>query len=45
MVRPAGISLDQKGGWVRGKADVRYVADAFAVMEKANNLLAQKAAA
>ena len=27
-------------GWARGKADVLYVADAFAVMEKVNALLA-----
>jgi hypothetical protein len=41
LVRPAGISLDLNCG----KADVFYEADAFPVMEKANNLLAQKAAA
>lgn len=39
------ISLDPNCGWARGKADVLYVADAFAVMEKANGLLAQKAGA
>ena len=36
------ISLDPNCGWSRGKADVLYVADAFAVMEKVNALLAQK---
>ena len=33
------ISLDANCGWSRGKADVLYVADAFAVMEKVNALL------
>ena len=28
--------------WARGKADVLYVADAFAVMEQVNALLAAK---
>jgi len=37
------ISLDPNCGWSRGKADVLYVADAFAVMAKVNELLAQKA--
>ncbi len=37
------ISLDANCGWARGKADVLYVADAFAVMEKVNDLLAPKA--
>ena len=37
------ISLDANCGWARGKADVLYVADAFAVMEKVNELLAKKA--
>jgi len=36
------ISLDPNCGWARGKADVLYVADAFAVMEKVNSLIAQK---
>lgn len=36
------ISLDPNCGWARGKADVLYVADAFAVMEKVNGLLAEK---
>jgi electron transfer flavoprotein alpha subunit len=36
------ISLDANCGWSRGKADVLYVADAFAVMEKVNDLLAKK---
>jgi electron transfer flavoprotein alpha subunit len=34
------ISLDPNCGWGRGKADVLYVADAFAVMKKVNELLA-----
>lgn len=34
------ISLDANCGWSRGKADVLYVADAFAVMRKVNELLA-----
>ncbi|MGH7968669.1 MAG: electron transfer flavoprotein subunit alpha/FixB family protein [Limisphaerales bacterium] len=34
------ISLDPNCGWARGKADVVYVADAFAVMAKVNALLA-----
>jgi electron transfer flavoprotein alpha subunit len=38
------INLDANCGWARGKADVLYVADAFAVMERVNQLLAQKAA-
>lgn len=33
------ISLDPNCGWSRGKADVLYVADAFAVMRKVNELL------
>lgn len=33
------ISLDPNCGWARGKADVLYVADAFAVMEKLNQYL------
>ena len=33
------ISLDPNCGWSRGKADVVYVADAFAVMAKLNALL------
>jgi electron transfer flavoprotein alpha subunit len=37
------INLDPNCGWARGKADVLYVADAFAVMTKLNSLLAQKA--
>jgi len=35
------ISLDPNCGWARGKADVLYVADAFAVMKKVNELLAK----
>lgn len=33
------ISLDANCGWTRGKADVVYVADAFQVMTKVNELL------
>jgi electron transfer flavoprotein alpha subunit len=33
------ISLDPNCGWTRGKADVVYIADAFAVMAKLNALL------
>ena len=33
------INLDPNCGWARGKADVLYVADAFAVMTKVNELL------
>jgi electron transfer flavoprotein alpha subunit len=36
------IDLDPNCGWARGKADVLYVADAFAVMEKVNAMLAEK---
>jgi electron transfer flavoprotein alpha subunit len=35
------VSLDPNCGWARGKADVVYVADAFAVMAKVNELLTQ----
>jgi electron transfer flavoprotein alpha subunit len=34
------INLDPNCGWARGKADVLYVADAFAVISKVNALLA-----
>jgi len=34
------ISLDPNCGWARGKADVLYVADAFAVVSKLNEMLA-----
>jgi electron transfer flavoprotein alpha subunit len=34
------VNLDANCGWARGKADVLYVADAFAVLEKVNALLA-----
>ncbi|HUC85872.1 MAG TPA: hypothetical protein VL970_11820 [Candidatus Acidoferrales bacterium] len=37
------ISLDPNCGWARGKADVLYVADAFQVMSKVNELLAAEA--
>ncbi|MGA3284761.1 MAG: electron transfer flavoprotein subunit alpha [Verrucomicrobiota bacterium] len=36
------INLDPNCGWARGKADVLYVADAFAVMGKVNEILAAK---
>ncbi len=36
------ISLDPNCGWTRGKADVVYVADAFAVIAKLNELLVAK---
>jgi electron transfer flavoprotein alpha subunit len=39
------INLDANCGWARGKADVVYVADAFAVISKVNTLLAKKSAA
>jgi electron transfer flavoprotein alpha subunit len=39
------INLDPNCGWARGKADVLYVADAFAVMARVNQLLAAKGAA
>jgi electron transfer flavoprotein alpha subunit len=38
------ISLDPNCGWTRGKADVVYIADAFKVMAKVNELLASKMA-
>jgi len=36
------ISLDPNCGWARGKADVVYIADAFQVIGKLNELLAAK---
>ncbi len=36
------VNLDANCGWARGKADVVYVADAFAVMEKVNALLGSR---
>lgn len=33
------VNLDANCGWAQGKADVLYVADAFKVMEKVNELL------
>ncbi len=33
------VNLDASCGWAQGKADVLYVADAFAVMKKINELL------
>lgn len=35
------VNLDPNCGWARGKADVLYVADAFAVMAKVNALMAE----
>jgi electron transfer flavoprotein alpha subunit len=35
------INLDANCGWARGKADVVYVADAFAVMREVNRLMGQ----
>ncbi len=37
------ISLDPNCGWTRGKADVVYIADAFKVMAKVNELLHRQA--
>jgi electron transfer flavoprotein alpha subunit len=39
------INLDPNCGWARGKADVLYVADAFAVVQKVNELLAANSGA
>ncbi len=39
------VNLDPNCGWTRGKADVVYVADAFAVMERVNAILAERSAA
>jgi electron transfer flavoprotein alpha subunit len=36
------INTDPNCGWAQGKADVLYVADAFAVMSKVNELLAKE---
>ncbi len=36
------INLDANCGWAQGKADVLYIADSFKVMEKVNQLLAEK---
>lgn len=36
------INLDPNCGWARGKADVLYVADAFAVMKRVNELLQER---
>jgi len=35
------INTDANCGWAQGKADVLYVGDAFAIMAKVNELLAQ----
>jgi len=37
------VNLNPNCSWAQGKADVLYVADAFAVMRKVNALLAEKA--
>jgi len=37
------VNLDPNCGWARGKADVLYVADAFAVVAKLNSILSDKA--
>lgn len=37
------VNTDANCGWAQGKADVLYVADAFAVMEKLNALLEERA--
>ncbi|MGP8253958.1 MAG: electron transfer flavoprotein subunit alpha/FixB family protein [Terracidiphilus sp.] len=36
------VSLDPNCGWTRGKADVVYIADAFKVMERVNELMGTK---
>lgn len=36
------VNLDANCGWAHGKADVLYVADAFKVMEKVNQLLSNQ---
>lgn len=36
------VNLDPNCGWARGKSDVLYVADAFAVVAKLNSLLAER---
>ena len=36
------VNLDPNCGWARGKADVLYVADAFAVMKALNALLGDR---
>jgi electron transfer flavoprotein alpha subunit len=38
------VNLDPNCGWARGKTDVLYVADAFAVMRCLNALLTEQAA-
>lgn len=38
------VNLDPNCGWARGKADVLYVADAFAVMRQVNALLSERKA-
>ena len=36
------VNMDPNCGWAHGKTDVLYVADAFAVMAKVNELLAER---
>ncbi len=36
------VNMDPNCGWAHGKTDVLYVADAFAVMAKVNEMLAQR---
>ena len=35
------VNLDPNCGWAQGKADVLYVADAFAVMEEVNKMISE----
>ncbi len=44
IIERRAVNLDPNCGWARGKADVLYVADAFAVMRRVNALLAERAA-
>jgi electron transfer flavoprotein alpha subunit len=39
------VNLNPNCGWAQGKADVLYVADAFAVMRELDALLGERAAA
>ena len=39
------VNTDANCGWAQGKTDVLYVADAFGVMKKVNELLEEKMAA
>jgi electron transfer flavoprotein alpha subunit len=44
VIERRAVNLDPTCGWARGKADVVYVADAFEVMERVNELLDEKTA-